>query len=100
MADQHYEVDETLKPARDLMDALRALASAWDRVVRVRGTMIQSKDTPAVGIEQFATIATRYGYVGADTTAKKTEASLSFAEIDAAFGAGDAAIQQLLNRHL
>ena len=100
MADVHYEVDETLKPARDMMDALRSLASAWDRITRLRGTLIQNKDADQSGNAVYAQNASRYGYSGADSAAQQANAAASFAEIDSAFGAGDAAITQILNRHL
>lgn len=96
MAYSHYEVDESLKPARDLMDALRKLQEAWDRVRAVRGRMIQQKDTDT----DFTSIAANYGYAGADSAAKETNAQASFAEIDSAFSNADAAVTQLLDRHL
>lgn len=92
----HYEVDETNKPARDLMDAMRRLRDAWQRLAAVRGCLIQQKD----GDTDFTSIAATYGYAGADAAAKETNAQASFSEIDSAFGAGDDAITQMLNRHL
>ena len=96
MAYSHYEVDETKKPARDLMDALRKLRNAWDLLAAVRGSMIQQKDDAT----NFTSIAANYGYVGSDAAAKETNAQNSFAEIDSAFGNADAAVTQMLDRHL
>lgn len=104
MADVHYEVDESEKPGRDLMDALRDLGRAWEKFTRLHGVMLQKKITGAVGNDQFTQIADSYGYegVGTGTGAGSAvdNAADSFAEIEAAFGAGDAAITQMLNRHL
>lgn len=100
MADQHYEVDESVKPARDLMDTQRALAAAWDRFSRLHGVLIQSRDVGQSGNDLFATIAVRYGYAGDDAEGKKATAAASFGEIDSAFNAADAAVNQMLNRHL
>jgi len=96
MAYSHYEVDETLKPARDLMGTLRDLRAAWQAFAAVRGCLIQQQD----GATDFTSIAANYGYAGADGTAKEANAQGSFGEIDAAFGAGNAAIVQMLDRHL
>lgn len=100
MADTHYEVDETTKPGRDFMEAMRSLASAWDRFTRLRGVLIEQKDNSTTGDAVFAQIATRYGYEGADAAAQQSAAAASFAEVDSAYGAGNAAITQMLNRHL
>lgn len=104
MADVHYEVDETTKPGRDFMDTLRDLSKAWDRFTRLQGILIQKKITGANGNDQFTQIAVSYGYSGSDTgTGGGTtvdNAADSFAEIDSAFNAGNAAITQMLNRHL
>ena len=95
MAYSHYEVDETLKPARDLMDTLRKLRQVWQEFAGVRGCLIQQQDSSS----NFTSIATNYGYAGSDATAKETNAQASFAEIDSAFAA-NAAIVQMLDRHL
>ena len=95
MARVHYEVDENLKPARDLMDTLRKLRQAWQEFTAVRGCLIQQKDDAT----DFTSISEDYGYAGADATEKEANAEASFAEIDSAF-AGNAAIVQMLDRHL
>ncbi len=95
MAYSHFEVDETLKPARDLMDTLRKLRQAWVDFAAVRGCLIQQQDSST----DFTSIAANYGYAGADAAAKETAAQASFAEMDSAF-AGNAAITQMLDRHL
>ncbi len=95
MAYSHYEVDETLKPARDLMDTLRSLRQAWKDFTAVRGCLIQQQN----GATDFTSIAANYGYAGADAATKETNAQNSFGEIDSAFG-GNAAIVQMLDRHL
>jgi len=96
MAYTHYEVDETLKPARDLMDTLRNLRRAWMDFAAVRGCLLQQKDADT----DFTSIAANYGYAGVDAAAKEANAQASFAEIDSAFGAGNGAIVQMLDRHL
>lgn len=100
MVNNHYDVDESLKPARDVMDTMRSLAASWDKLRRLRGVLIEQKDTDASGDAVFANIAVRYGYGGVDTATKNTEAAASFAQIDSAFGNADAAVTQMLNRHL
>lgn len=95
MAYAHYEVDETLKPARDLMDTLRKLRQVWQEFTGVRGCLIQQQNAS----DDFTSIAANYGYAGADGSAKEANAQASFAEIDSAF-AGNAAITQMLDRHL
>lgn len=104
MADVHYEVDETEKPGRDLMDTMRDLSKAWDKFTRLRGVMLQKKITGAAGNDQFTQVADSYGYsgIGTGTGAGSAvdNAADSFAEIDSAFNTGDAAITQMLNRHL
>jgi hypothetical protein len=96
MAYSHYEVDENKRPARALMDTMRRLREAWNQLRNLRGSMIQQKD----GESDFTTIVANFGYAGADGSAKETNAQASFGEIDSAFGTGDAAISQLLDRHL
>jgi hypothetical protein len=96
MAYSHYEVDENKRPAKRLMDTMRKLRDAWNDLRALRGCMIQQKD----GDTDFTSIVSNYGYAGADATAKEANAQASFAEIDSAFGAGDAAITQMLDRHL
>lgn len=95
MAYTHYEVDETLKPSRDLMDTLRKLRQAWQEFTSVRGCLIQQQNAS----DDFTSIAANYGYAGVDAAAKKANAQESFAEIDSAFG-GNNAIVQMLDRHL
>ncbi len=95
MAYSHYETDETLKPARDLMDTLRKLRQAWQEFTSVRGCLVQQQNSST----DFTSIAANYGYAGADAAAKETNAQASFGEIDSAF-AGNAAIVQMLDRHL
>ena len=96
MAYTHYELDETLKPARDVMDTLRKLRQVWQEFTGVRGCLIAQKDSDT----DFTSIAANYGYAGADAAAKETNAQASFAEIDSAFGNANAAIVQMLDRHL
>lgn len=95
MADTHYEVDESLKPARDLMDAMRALQAAWDKLALVRGVMIRRRDE-ADGSQDahYANHAAAYGY---DTSAV---ARLSFNEIDGNWNTVDAKIRQMCQSHL
>lgn len=91
----HFEVNESLKPARELMESLRGLATAWDRLTRVRESMTQQKTgDDAAG---FAPVAAAYGYAG--DSAAGANALASFAEIDSTFSA-NAAIRQLLAKHL
>lgn len=100
MADSHYEADETIPGGRNLMDIMRGLQAYWNRFRNLRDAIIQEKDGGASGNAQFAKPALLIGYVGADTAAKQAAAAASFGEIDSAFGAGDAAISQMLARHL
>ena len=94
MADTHYPVDETTKPARDLMEALRQLRSAWDRLRSVRGVLIQRRDGDGSQATHYDGIVTAYGYVS------NVEAKASFDEIDGNWSTVDAKIDQMLNRHL
>lgn len=96
MAYSHYEVDENEKPGRDLMEALRKLRHAWDLFSAVRGQIIQQKDADT----DFTSVAERFGYAGDDAAAKEANAEASFGEINSAFGNADAAITQMLDRHL
>lgn len=96
----HYEVDETLKPARDLMDTLRALRIAWQNFVGVRGCLIQQKDGTSGTSTDYVSIAASYGYAGADAATKQANAKASFDQIDTAFTAGNNAITQMLDEHL
>lgn len=89
-------VDETFKPARDLMEAMRGLRTAWDKLRSVRGSMIQQKD----GASDYTTIAANFGYAGADAAAKEANAQASFEEIDGNWATVDAKIDQMLCRHL
>lgn len=95
MAYSHFEVDESLKPARDLMDTLRKLRQAWQEFASMRGCLVQQQNSNT----DFTSIAASYGYAGSDAAAKETNAQASFAEIDSAFS-GNAAIVQMLDRHL
>lgn len=99
MSDMHYELGNT-QAGRDAFNALQNLAAAWDRFTRLRGVLIQQKDNAETGDAVYAVIAERYDYAGGDTAAKQAAANASFAEINSAFGAADAAITQMLNRHL
>lgn len=101
MSATHYDVTRNGNQASgDFIDAFRSLAMAWDKFTRLRGIMIQTKDNDASGNNVYAVIATNYGYAGADIAAKNANAAASFAEIDSAFSNSDAAITQLLDRHL
>jgi hypothetical protein len=100
MSYSHYEVNETLKPARDLMDALRSLRAAWDAFRNVRGCLIQQQDAATGNATDFTSIAVNYGYAGLNTSGQQTDAKASFAEIDSAYNAGQSAITQMLDRHL
>jgi hypothetical protein len=96
MAYSHYEVDFNKKPGRQLVETLTALRNAWNQLRALRGSMIQQKDSDT----DFTSIAANFGYAGTDSAAKETNAQASFGEIDSAFGSGDSAITQLLDRHL
>lgn len=93
MATNHYDFNPSVQPGAELDNCLRQLANAWDRYTRLRGVLIAKKVVGGSGDAAYATIATQYGYADSAT------AALSFAEIDSAFG-GDAAITQMLDRHL
>lgn len=96
MAYSHYDVDLNKKPGRQLLETMQALRNAWNQLRALRGSMIQQKDSDT----DFTSIAANFGYSGADASAKETNAQASFGEIDSAFGTGDAAITQMLDRHL
>lgn len=100
MSNNHYDVNINSYPASDLIDCLRQLANAWDRFSRRRGVLIQQKDTTAQGNAVFAEIAAIYNYSGVTDQDKQANAAASFAEIDSAFSGADAAITQMLDRHL
>jgi len=100
MADTHYEVSSSLQAGQEFTNTMRALADSWEKFTRLRGILIQTKDTDAVGDLVYAPIVARYGYAGTDAAAKNAAAAASFAEIDAAFGASNAALLQLVYRHL
>lgn len=100
MARTHYEVDEGLKPARDLMDTLRSLRAAWDAYQNVRGCLVNQKDGSADNATDFVTIAANYGYTASNGATVSANARASFLEIDTAFTAADAAITGMLNKHL
>lgn len=93
MATNHYDFNRNTQPGSELYDCLKQMATAWDRYTRLRGVLIQEKVNGASGSAVYADIATRYGFTDS------AMALASFAEIDSAFG-GDAAITQMLNRHL
>lgn len=94
MADTHYDVDPTKPAGRMHKDVMRNLRKAWDDFANLREEIIQDRLGDGGQVSDYANVATRYGY---DSTA---EASASFGEIDSAFGGGNAAIDQMLNRHL
>lgn len=100
MSATHYEVSRNTQAGNDFLEAMRGLASAMDKLTRLRGVLIQTKDNAASGNDVYAVIATNYGYAGADTATKNANAAASFAEIDSAFVASDSVITQLLDRHL
>lgn len=83
MAYSHYEVDETLKPARDLMDAMLGI---WFAPWLV---LIQKQDDT----DDFTSIAAQYGYAGADAAGKEANAQASFAEIDSSWSTVDGKIE-------
>lgn len=98
MPDVHYEPDETVKSGRDIMEAMRELSNAWNKFSRMRGVLVKKKLNEETGNDVYTQIAP--SYLGADLAAQKANAAGSFGEIDSAFGAADAAITQMLNRHL
>lgn len=99
MSNTHYDV-ASLTPSSDFLDALRALAVAWDKFTRLRGVIIQTKDNAASGDAVYAPVVARFNYAGVDAATKNAVASASFNEIDSAFSVANAAVVQLLNRHL
>lgn len=100
MADVHYEVDEANKPGRDLMDAMRDIARAWDKLARVRGILIQSRTGDGTQASHYDQVAERYGYSGTDASAQQANAKASFEEIDGNWSTVNDKIQQMVNRHL
>jgi hypothetical protein len=96
MADTHYEVDRATVDGREFFDVMKNLRKAWTEFANLRGVMIASK----LDATDFTQVATRYGYSGADAAAKEANAEASFGEIDSAYGNGNAAIMQMLDRHL
>lgn len=89
MASAYYPVGNT-PSAADHKEAIRQLAAAWDKFTHLRGSIIETKDGPST----YTSVVTRYGYVDA------TAAAASFTEIDSAYNAGNAAIMQMVSRHL
>jgi hypothetical protein len=100
MSNTHYDFNAFASPGSDLMSALRQLATAWDQFTRRHGILIQQKDNAASGNAVYAEIASAYGYSGALTADQQANAAASFAEMDSAFNIADAAITQMLDRHL
>jgi hypothetical protein len=86
----HYGMDEASKPGRDAMEVFRKLRQVWAELKGLRGCIIQLKD----GASDFTTVASTYGYES------EAEAEASFGEIDSAFSNADAAVTQMLDRHL
>lgn len=99
MSNNHYDLSGTLQGI-ELVNSLKTLALAWDQFTRLRGVLVQRKDTSASGDAVFAEIAVTYGYEGVDDAEKQAKAAASFSEIDTAFSTANASITQMLNRHI
>jgi hypothetical protein len=91
MATTHYAMSRANAVSQEAWDTINGLAAAWDKFVRLRGVMVQTKDAAASGSAVYAAIAAAYGFADA------ASAQAAFTQIDTAF-AGDAAIQQMVNQ--
>jgi hypothetical protein len=97
MARTHYEVNEvTSKPARNLMDMMRAIRSAIEKLKNIRNGLVQQKDAAS----DYTTIATDYAYSPSNGQTAIVNAGASFAEIDTAYTTAYAALAQMCDRHL
>lgn len=94
MATNHYDYNRNVQPGAEQNDCLRQLSAAWDRFRHLRGLLITKKVIGGSGDTEFTAIATEYAYPDSAT------ASAAFGQIDSAFGNGDAAITQMLDRLL
>lgn len=97
----HFEVDESLKGGRNLMDTMRSIRATMARLNALRNSLVQEKDTGTTGDAVFAKQATLLGYAagGANNTAQSAAAD-SFSEIDAAWQTAYGPLQQLCDKHL
>ena len=95
MADTHYEVDETLHHARQLMEPARRLRVEFDRFESLFGAMAQMRDGDGSQASHFQKVVDLFGVKGADSGAKLANAKVIFDELNSAIG-NSAALVQLL----
>lgn len=95
MAYSHYEVSNN-QVSQVFMQTLRNLQSAWDALTHLRGSLLAQQD----GNGDFTSISNNYGYSSNAAGTAEQNAAASFAQIDSAWGNGNAAITQMLNEHL
>lgn len=95
MADTHYEVDETLSHARQLMNSVRGLTTELSRLDDVLAAMTQMKDGDGSNANHFQKVVDLFGVVGADAAGQRANAKTVYDEINSATG-NSAALRQLL----
>lgn len=95
MADTHYEVDETLYHARQLMEPIRNLDVNLDRLQTVFDAMTQMRDGDGSQASHFQTVVDKFGVAGSDENDKLASAKVIYDEMNSALG-NSAALKQLL----
>ena len=95
MADTHYEVDETLYHARQLMEPVRRLRIEFSRLEDLFSAMNQMKDGDGSQASHFQKVVDLFGVQGADAGTKLANAKVIYDELNSAIG-NSAALAQLL----
>lgn len=97
MADTHYEVDESLYHARQLMDPIRKLRIEFSRLEDLFAAIDTMKDGDGSEASHFAKVVSLLGVQGDDSSDELANAKAIYDELNSTIG-NSAALKQLLAR--
>lgn len=92
----HVQVNEGLKRARDLIDAVRKVQQGIDELKRQQAVMVQKLDGDGTQNAHFALHAELYGTAGIDADAKQAKARTMYNELNSTVGNLHASLTQFL----
>lgn len=98
MADTHYEVDEALYHARQLMEPVRNLTTNRDRLKNLFSIMNQMKDGDGTQASHFQKVVDLFGVKGVDSNTKLANAKAIYDQLNSWQGNEHASQPQMLSQ--